>query len=242
MTGHGVPATVVLVHGAWHGSWCWDDVVTGLRSRGTVAVAVDLPSRSGAGSLAADAAFVRAVIQGIDGPVVLCGHSYGGGVITEAAAGLASVDHLVYLCALMLDAGESAMQSVDVEVPPGSTDLEQAIMVGDDGTIRVDPATAVSAFYADVTPALAAAATDHLTPQPAASLAEGPSAVAWRDIPSTYVVCTDDRAIPVVVQRALAARATTTVEWPTSHSPFLSRPELVVDLLADLSDLSDLSG
>ena len=230
-----MPATVVLVHGAWHGSWCWDDVVTGLRSLGVITVAVDLPSRSGQGSLALDAAFVRAVIEGIDGSVVVCGHSYGGGVITEAAAGLDSVTHLVYLCALMLDVGESAVASVAVEVAPDSTDLEHAIVIGDDGTIRIDPDTAVAAFYADATPELARAASARLTPQPAVTLTESPSAVAWHDIPSTYVVCTDDRAIPVAVQRALAPRATTTLEWPTSHSPFLSQPQLVVDLLACLA-------
>jgi pimeloyl-ACP methyl ester carboxylesterase len=175
---------------------------------------------------------VRAVIEGVDGPVVVCGHSYGGCVITEAAAGLPSVTHLVYLCALMLDLGESAMQSVDVAVPPGSTTLEQAIRPGADGVIRLDSDVAAAALFADVDPERAAAAIARLTPQPAGTLGEGVSAVAWREIPSTSVVCTEDRAIPVVVQRALADRATTTVEWPTSHSPNLSRPELVVDLLA----------
>jgi pimeloyl-ACP methyl ester carboxylesterase len=226
------PATVVLVHGAWHGSWCWDDVVAGLRARGIVAVAVDLPSRSGQGSVAVDAAFVRAVIEGIDGRVVVCGHSYGGCVITGAAAGLSSVTHLVYLAALMIDAGESAMQSVGVDIAPGSTDLEHALVVGDDGAIRIDPDVAVAAFYADASAEQAAAAIVQLTPQPAGTLGETVTAAAWHDIPSTYVVCTDDRAIPPVVQRALATRATNVVEWPTSHSPFLSRPDLVVDLLA----------
>jgi pimeloyl-ACP methyl ester carboxylesterase len=175
------------------------------------------------------------VIEGVGGPVVVCGHSYGGCVITEAAAGLPSVTHLVYLCALMLDLGESAMQSADVEVPPGSTDLEHAITVGDDGTIRLDPDLAIAAFYADVEPESADAAVALLTPQPGTTFGEGVSAVAWREIPSTYVVCTEDRAIPVVVQRALAERAASAIEWPTSHSPFLSRPHLVIDLLADLA-------
>ena len=236
------PATIVLVHGAWHGSWCWDDVVAGLRARGFVTVAVDLPSRSGQGSIAADAAFVRAVIEGVAGEVVVCGHSYGGCVITEAAAGLPAVTHLVYLAALMLDLGESAMRSVEIDVAPDSTDLEHAIVVGVDGTITLDLETAVAAFYADASPEQAAAATAQLTPQPGATLAESVSAVAWRGIPSSYVVCTEDRAVPVAVQRALAERATAVVEWDTSHSPFLSRPDLVVDLLADLADRSQPPG
>ena len=58
---------------------------------------------------------------------------------------------------------------------------------------------------------------------------------AWHDVPSTYVVCTEDRAVGVGLQRVLAQRCTRSIEWPTSHSPFLSRPELVADLLIDLA-------
>ena len=88
-------AIVVLIHGAWHGAWCWDRVVPQLETAGVPTVAVDLPGHGASteplGDLYTHAAFVRDLLDGIDGPIVLCGHSYGGAVISEAAAGVDSV-------------------------------------------------------------------------------------------------------------------------------------------------------
>jgi pimeloyl-ACP methyl ester carboxylesterase len=141
--------------------------------------------------------------------------------------------HLVYLAALLLDVGESCSATVAVADPdetPGL--LEGAIQVGDDGTVTLDPAVAPAALYHDCAPADVERAVAHLGPQAFASLTAEATHAAWRSVPSTYVVCRDDRAVPASIQRQLAARAETVLEWPTSHSPFLSRPDLVVDLLA----------
>src|SRR5207302_1944698 len=101
--------SVVLVHGAWHGSWCWGRVMPLLRDAGVDTTAVDLPSRSDPlGDLHGDAAHVRSVLDASAGEVVLVGHSYGGAVITGAGTHDA-VAHLVYLCAFALDKGESCM-------------------------------------------------------------------------------------------------------------------------------------
>lgn len=97
--------TVVLVHGAFAESASWNRVIAGLHGRGLPAVAVANPLRG----LAGDAAYVRDVIEGIGRPVVLVGHSYGGMVITEAAAGLEAVRSLVYVAAFAPDPGESAL-------------------------------------------------------------------------------------------------------------------------------------
>jgi pimeloyl-ACP methyl ester carboxylesterase len=106
----------------------------------------------------------------------------------------------------------------------------------DDGAIvTVDPAAARGIFFADCNDADAEWAISQLGPQPASSFQQTIDAAAWRDVPSTYVVCAEDRAIAPWVQHAFAARATHSVVWPTSHSPFLSRPDLLVDLLADLA-------
>ena len=78
--------TFVLVHGAWHGAWCWDEVAARLRGDGAPVVAVDLPSVAGGGDLYDDARAVRRVLDDIPGDKVLVGHSYGGIVITEASA------------------------------------------------------------------------------------------------------------------------------------------------------------
>src|SRR5687767_5236401 len=108
---------VVLVHGAWHGPWCWDKVVALLDEEGVPSVAVELPFTS----FADDVAATRGVIQAVDGPVVLCGHSYGGAVITEAGHHPA-VEHLVYLTAFALEEGESpAATAPEANVP--STEL-----------------------------------------------------------------------------------------------------------------------
>ena len=101
--------------------------------------------------------------------------------------------------------------------------------------LTVKPDGAVSAFYHDCPPEVASDAAERLRPQPLGSLSDTVNAAAWRDKPATYVVCTEDRAIPVALQRSAATRASNVVEWPTSHSPFVSRPDLVAGLLVDLS-------
>ena len=235
--------TAVLVHGAWHGAWCFDPVVAGLRDRGIDAVAVDLPGHGDdpgpLGDLHTASARVREVIDGLDGDCVLLGHSYGGAVITEAGVH-PKVRHLVYLCAFALDAEESCMAAAvrEAEVLDLGWDegpsLAAAIDVRDDGNSVLQPALAAECLYHDCDDATAVAALARLGPQPMVTLGDVPHAVAWRERPSTYVVCTEDVAVPAALQRVMAARCTTTVEWPTSHSPFLSAPERLVDLLTDL--------
>src|SRR6478672_323225 len=99
--------TLVLVHGANAGSWCWDLIGPELDARGVRWVAVDRPTVADgvdpATDCHADAGHVRRVVDGIPGPVILCGNSYGGVVITEASAGHDRVRHLVYLAAFMPD-------------------------------------------------------------------------------------------------------------------------------------------
>jgi pimeloyl-ACP methyl ester carboxylesterase len=170
---------------------------------------------------------------------VLLGHSYGGAVITEAGAH-PSVRHLVYLCAFALDAGESCMSAavnesaaLDLSWDDGPN-LADAIVVHDDGTSTVTDAGARDCFYNDCDPATTLDAVARLGAQPMATLGQPPAAVAWRDRPSTYVVCTDDQGVHPELQRVMAKRCTRSVEWATSHSPFLSRPELVVDLVVQL--------
>ena len=234
-------ATVVLIHGAWHGAWCWDRVVALLETANIPTVAVDLPGHGASteplGDLYTHTAYVRDLLDGIDGPIVLCGHSYGGAVISEAAAGVDTVHHLVYLCAIVPDVGEllgTAMPDADTAAR-GGPELTAAMQVHDDGTMTLDIDTALPAFYADCAEDDITFARKQLGAHSAASFGQPLRAAAWHDIPSTYVVCTEDRAIDPAFQRALATRTTTSVEWPTSHSPFFSRPDLVADLLAGLA-------
>jgi pimeloyl-ACP methyl ester carboxylesterase len=219
---------LLLVHGAWHGGWAWDPLLPLLAERGLAADVVELPSTGGAGDLTADAETVRSALAG-DDPVVAVGHSYGGMVISEACAGAGNVAHLVYVCAFQLDVGESLLAAIG-DTMPAWTEIDEGSR-----TSRVAPAAAPKVFYGDVDSELAAAWTDRLTTQTLSSFEQPLSAAAWRDIPSTYVACTEDRAIPYPGQQAMSAHAGTVQTLTCSHSPFASRPRELADLLASVA-------
>jgi len=220
--------TVVLVHGAFHDGWCWELVRQQLDERGVPNQALDLPFSG----LAGDAAAVGKLLDAIDGPVVLIGHSYGGMVISRAASGRDDVAHLVYLCAVQVD------EHVDLATAMTTSDeLMSAFVAGDDGAMSVDPAAAPAVFYHDCDDELTATAVSHLRGMAFGVVQDDddPPPAAWKQIESTYVVCSDDQTIAPESQRKMATNANHVVEWDTSHSPMLSRPELVADLLTDLA-------
>lgn len=235
--------TAVLVHGAWHGGWCFDRVVPLLDATGVDSVAVDLPGHGDDpgpfSDLHGDAARVRAVVDSIDGDVVLLGHSYGGAVITEAGTHPA-VSHLVYLASFPLDDGESCMacavtESERAQISIDGPTLADAFVSHPDGTATITAEGAATCFFHDCDPGTVRWAVERLGPQPMATLGDTPTAVAWRERPSTYVVCSDDQAVDPRLQRIVGRRCGSVLEWPTSHSPFLSRPELVADLIRGLA-------
>ena len=138
---------VVLVHGAWHGAWCWSAVQARLDQRGIASLAVDLPGHGASseplGGLHDDAAAVTALLDHLadrnTGPVVLVGHSYGGAVITQAAAGRDDVAHLAYLAAFALDDGESVLGCL-ASLERHDVDLAAAMVPTADGTTTtLDP-------------------------------------------------------------------------------------------------------
>lgn len=225
--------TVVFVHGAWHGAWCWEQVIPKLGAAGQRSMVVDLPSVSSPrAGLSDDAACVRDALDALTDDVVLVGHSYGGSVVTEA--GLHSnVAHLVYLTAFVLEIGESPATN-ELRGGDGAGLLDQAIRIGD-GVVTLDAELAIPALYHDCEPQVAAAAVNRLRPQSLKALQDTVTVAAWREKPSTYVVCADDRGIVPALQRANAARIGNSIDWPTSHSPFFSRPDLVVDLVVEIS-------
>jgi pimeloyl-ACP methyl ester carboxylesterase len=227
--------TMLLIHGAWHDERAWDLVVPLLAATGIQTQVVTLPSTNPGPDLpgmAEDVAAVASVIDDIDGSVVLVGHSYGGMVIS-AAGHHPRVEHLVYLAAFCPAEGERVID-LAVGAPPPLT--PEALRFHDDGTMSIDPAMAIDTFYADVEHDEAQRRAELLLPSSASlfSTASGPP--AWMQRPTTYVVCTDDRAISVDREEQMAQRATTDiVRWPTSHSPFLSDPALVAGVLASIS-------
>jgi pimeloyl-ACP methyl ester carboxylesterase len=216
---------ILLVHGAWHGAWCWAALQAELDHRGIPSLAIDLPghgaSRAPFSDLHGDAAFVRSVVDAIAGPVVVVGHSYGGAVITQAAAGAANVRHLVYLAAFVLDEGEALLPLVQ-SLPPHDVALLKAMVVGE-REITIKPDLATDAFFARCDPAVAAANTARLCPQPLATFLQPVTVAAWKTIPSTYVRCTEDEAVPLDHQDHMATRCGAIETIDTDHSPFASR-------------------
>ena len=235
MTTAAAPATVVLVHGAWHGPWCFDHVVDGLNARGIPTLAVDRrrpgPDRQlrAVTDSAENERIVRAALDQIDGPVVLLGHSFGGVAITTAPLGNDSVKHLVYLTAMMPD--------TDGAVPDNfaNPELVAAIQEADDGSTTVEEGKIRQIFYHQCPDADVERAMRELTPNEAAITFDAPREAAWKTIPTTYVVCTEDQALLAPGQRQLARRANRIAEWPTDHSPFFSNPQLLINLLHTLS-------
>ncbi|MGY1608951.1 MULTISPECIES: alpha/beta fold hydrolase [unclassified Geodermatophilus] len=215
----------VLVHGLWHGAWCWDAVRAALDDRGVDSVAVELPLTD----LPADTAAARDALDAAGRPAVLVGHSYGGAVVTAAGAH-PLVRELVYLAAFALDEGESVSRTRFGDLP--DTRLGEAMVVSGD-EVGLDPALGPRLLYGDADPDTASACAARLRPVGRAVFRGVPEAVAWRTVPSTYVVCTADEVVHPERQRAMAARATRTVAWACGHSPLVTRPDAVADLVAE---------
>jgi pimeloyl-ACP methyl ester carboxylesterase len=223
-----VTATLLLVHGAWHGAWAWGPLVDALD--GLDVRTVDLPSAGNdpavLGDLHADAQTVRAALDGIEGPAVVVGHSYGGVVISEAVAADSGVAHLVYVCAFQLDEGESLLGAIGGQAPPW----------WEVHADHVAASTPEDVFYNGCPDDRTADAVARLGVQSRAAFEQPLTRAAWRDVPSTYVVCEDDHAIPLFAQELMCRRAGTVVRMSAGHSPFLSHP---AELAATLREIAE---
>lgn len=227
--------TVLLVHGAFAESASWNPVIEELAGHGVTAVAVGNPLRDVAG----DAAYVRDVIAGFGTPIVLVGHSYGGFVVTGAAADNELVRGLVYVGAFAPDTGESAFQLSTMF--PGST-LGDALTTypvstgGDEMAIRRE--VFHQQFCADVSAATAALMAATQRPVTAAALTTGLPAETpgWKTIPSWFVYGAEDRNIPAELSRFMAERAGskgTREIAGASHALSVSAPGPVTETILD---------
>ena len=215
---------VVLVHGGFVDGSGWQAVHDLLAKDGYRVAIVQNPTLS----LEDDAAVTRRVIDELDGPVVLVGHSYGGAVITEA--GLHDkVAALVYIAAFAPDKGESVNTLIagfpaDGPQPP--------ILPPRDGFLFLDRDKFHASFAADLPADLAAFMADSQVPWGVNALGGTISEASWRIKPSWYLVASDDRMIPPPAQRAMAERVGATVtETPASHSVYVSQPAAVAALI-----------
>jgi pimeloyl-ACP methyl ester carboxylesterase len=216
--------TIVLVHGGFVDGSGWQAVHDLLTKDGYRVAVVQNPTLS----LDDDAAVTRRVIDNLDGPVVLVGHSYGGAVITEA--GLHDqVAALVYICAFAPDKGESVNTLIagfpaDGPQPP--------ILAPQDGFLFLDRDKFHASFAADVPAGQAAFMADSQVPWGVNALGGTISEAAWRIKPSWYLVTSEDRMIPPPAQQAMAERTGATVtEVSASHSVYVSQPAAVAALI-----------
>ncbi|WP_406425672.1 alpha/beta fold hydrolase [Streptomyces sp. NBC_01589] len=234
-TGRAPKPTVVLVHGAFADSTSWNGVIDRLRNDGYPVVAVANPLRS----LSGDAAYLEDVLAGIDGPVVLAGHSYGGSVISNAATGNEKVKALVYLAAFLPEKGESA---VDLSGRfPGST-LGEALrpvpVTNADGSQGTDLYIQNDKFRHQFAADVPRNKTDLMAvtqrPVTEAALGEGAAEPGWKTIPSWVLVATQDRNIPAATQEFMAERAgARTTEVRASHAVSVSQPGKVASVIED---------
>jgi pimeloyl-ACP methyl ester carboxylesterase len=235
--------SLLLVHGAWHRKETWDDLITHLRKHVPELDIHTVQNPSSApvppeklGGLYDDARAIREAAEQIGGPVVVCAHSYGGAPATQGLAGVENVRRVVYISGFAPNVGESLTSLFpNGEVPPfwGKDHL-------DEGYYEILAPGHV--FYSDLDQDAAQRATDALGPHSRLSLEEPLTQVSWRGIPSTYIIDTEDNAVPVPVQEIFAARCQRVHRIAASHSPFLSRPaETAALLITELVDASATS-
>jgi pimeloyl-ACP methyl ester carboxylesterase len=235
-------ATFALVHGAWHGAWCWELLTPFLQQAGHDVVAPELPNGDGSADFDAYADVVCAALHGIDDDVVVVGHSLAGATAALVSA-RRPTRHLVYLCAAVPENGlsyvEQRQAQPDMVTPEFANGWVQALSEPDEQgrTVWVDFDFVRATFYADCDEATTAAAIDHLRPQSGypwtvpCSLTEHPS------VSCTSVVCSEDRLVnPDWSKRSARDIDADLVELRGSHSPFLSRPSAVADVLLRIAD------
>jgi len=236
----------VLVHGAWHGGWCWSETKALLESQGHVVEAPDLPSHGNDPTDVNDVTLtdcidrIVASVENFEGKVVLAGHSLGGVIISAVAEKMPDrIEELIYICAMVPKPGESANDCGRSNV---ASALRGNLVPAEDGkSVTLKPAFIPAAFYHDCTEEDQKDAISKLCPQSTAVFAES---VALTDenfgsISKHYIECLEDQAVHIVSQREMAtgANCELVTSLNTGHSPFMASPEALV--LAMMSDIPE---
>lgn len=229
---------VVFVHGACvkDGTWWWRRTAELLAERGVASEAPALPScgetsasvdAQGPG-LSEDVAAVREVLTAGDEPTIVVAHSYGGIVTAEAATGVETVRHLLLVSSYLPEVGQS-LSSFGGEEPAPFLEIDP-----EGGTFTVRTAALAETFLQDCDPAIQKDAETRTARQSLSVLEQPVQSAAWQHLPSTYLVCAEDRGTPAELQREFAARAGNVVEFNSGHHPFLSQPTAMCELVLSL--------
>ncbi|MEI5525023.1 alpha/beta fold hydrolase [Streptomyces brasiliscabiei] len=224
---------VLLVHGAHHGAWCWEEVTARLGAAGVRSHAIDLPLTS----FSDDTEAVRAAVREATphGPVMVVAHSYGG---LPVSAGGHLAARLVYVAARMPLPGESPAQLTPAWNDPA---FHRSVRMAPDGTVTLLP-SAREALYSATPSRHAEHAAALWRPMRSRVPDLALDDPAWLTVPSAYVVCAADRTVRPRAQRACAARAATRTELDCDHSPFYSAPEQLAQFLGAQAGLAAHNG
>lgn len=231
-----IMADFLLIHGSCHGAWCWRDLIPILTALGHSARAIDLPGHGGDLTPISDVtleAYADAILNEIDSPVTLVGHSMAGYPISLAAQQAPDkIDRLICLCAYVPE-GKLTLAEMRKKAP--YQPLLPAVVRSPDGmSFRIDPNQTEAVFYHDCPEGTTTYANLRLCAQ--AVLPQEtpcPLGAAYSSVPKSYIRCTDDRTIPPEFQ------ITMTEGWPqkdvyslpTGHSPFFADPTALAALL-----------
>ncbi len=237
-------ATFVMIHGSWHGGWCFDEVRRLLEAEGHEVIAPDLPGMGGneeelgAVTLKGWGNFaVEQCRKASQSPVVLAGHSRGGLVVTQAAeSDPQAMDAIVYICAMMMPSGMSRAEFKAMEESNPAFDALIQPTIGGHGTVITGEHP--ERVFAQLSPAeLVEPAMRRLVAEPHGprSTRLYPTPERWGSLPRTYIECTEDRTIPISSQRRMQAMSpgAKVVTLDADHSPFLSRPRELADALIE---------
>jgi pimeloyl-ACP methyl ester carboxylesterase len=228
--------TIVLVHGGYADSSCWNATIQELQYKRYPTVCGSNPLRG----IPTDAPYIASLLDSISGPIVLVAHSMGGTVITNAAAGKTNVKALVYIAAFAPDAGETQGELITKfpgsEVGPVSVPVPYTKADGTTGTDLYLSKDGQAAFAADLPAAAFRVLQATQRPFDADSFTYPTTAAAWKTIPSWGLVAGQDKAIPPACERWMYSRANArkVVEVPnSSHVAMISHPNIVADLIED---------
>jgi len=226
-----------LVHGGAHGGWCWELLVPELEKRGHSAVAPDLPIEDDAAGARENAKVVADAIPPGENDVVVVGHSLGG-LTGPLVAQVRPVRRMVFLAAQVPALGMSNLEYLATEpeavVFSGAENLAQGEMPAEDDQL-VGWERARAGFYHDVDEQVARHAWERFRRQSFTVMTERTPLEAWPDVPSTYIVATEDRAVGTEWSRRRAKEiGADLIELAGSHSPFYARPAELADILVGL--------
>ncbi|MBT2187027.1 alpha/beta fold hydrolase [Sphingobium nicotianae] len=239
-------ASFLLIHGAWHGGWCFDRLRGPLEATGHVVAAPDLPGMGGdaralgAASLSGWAAFVAEEARKLPSPVILCGHSRGGLVISQAAEHAPELfSDLVYITAALVPDGKSLYDVIGAAME--GDDFGTALSPVADGLGLVfDAEAAIPVFYNQCAPADQAASAARLVAEPVRPLGTplSLSAARFGSLPRHYIECANDQCFPLAAQRAMQAGmpCDTVVTLESDHSPFVCVPEQLAGVLIEIAN------